>query len=800
MKTMKTMKTKKTKKRMSVIVFGICALLLCACGNSQKEDDIPMGRYVEREIVLPGSGYEYMHPLADGGCYLHGNGVDFTKIDAAGEISKKAWLWENNFNVREKTVYGISDSGAVIFAFLPKFYSDEELEAIGTDKEVRYQYYYVDEKGDKHLTKLYGNDYSATETFEKFAYAPDGRLYGATERRVCRIRPESGEVTPLFETSQPAYEFAFIGDVMVVIDRGKAYLYDMADEKLLEDNTVLNEFISSHQSGNIVLAPGYDTDVTEVSETEGAKTEDVKTESAGTETGDEQILYIGCHTGLYRYIWGGSIIEQIADGQMLTLGNTQYSPLALQALANGEFRLLFSGNYMVEMYYDETIPARPSKELTVYSLVENNYVRYAGQLFQKEHPDVLVNYETGMDGDNAVSKEDALRNLNTRLLAGEGPDVLIMDNLDIEQYADKGMLKELDEFLAPYEEEGILYQNIVEGMRMTEADRIYAVPLKVFVPLYLAETKYLNGQTDLADIVAGVEFARKEHPEGPILSAPYPKDLINELLPVCLPAWTTDEKSLDIHKITEFYQTAETLWQLDNAGMDEASRREWQEKAGFEDDDLYAINISFNSNWIPFGGGPETWVAIGYAQSPFKGMHLMHLTYHGFRVGGGYNLYKTLDDVYAFGYGKYGGQAQDVYWGRCIVSLYEQAEEPELAQEFLTLMLTDDMMSKWWLTSGYPIRKDSMERILDIDNHEYAKLHGFSAASINIDYAPEIWPTEEEKQCMYQVLEEASCPFLSGSILEETVKEIGLRVLNKELSPEEGAAEVAGKMAIEMAE
>lgn len=132
------------------------------------------------------------------------------------------------------------------------------------------------------------------------------------------------------------------------------------------------------------------------------------------------------------------MIEQIADGQMTALGDTQRSPSALQALDNGEFRVMFDGNFMVEMYYDETLPAGPAKELTVYSLEESGWIRYAGQLFQKKHPDVLVRYETGMDGDNAVSREDALKNLNTRLLAGDVPDVIVLDRMDIEQYADKG--------------------------------------------------------------------------------------------------------------------------------------------------------------------------------------------------------------------------------------------------------------------------------------------------------------------------------------------------------------------------
>lgn len=769
------------------ILLGLCFACLSACGSRESKDEIPLGRYAERDVILPGSGYEYMHPLEDGSYYLHGNGVDLTKTDVTGESKKTPWPWERNYNVRRKTVFGISDTGACIFAFLPRIYTPQELETLGTEDEIMYQYYYVDEQGSRHLLDLHGDNYAPQEFFACFAFAPDGRLYGATSEHVYRIDLHTEEVEPLFDTMDSTPAFAFIDNTMIAIDRERFYLYDMAENTLLDDNTVLNDFLASHRSSSIVLAVGNEA---------GASSQPgVKSPDSGDPDG--KILYIGCRTGLYRYVWDGSVIEQIADGQMLSLGNSQYSPLAMQALDNGEFRILFSGNHMVEMYYDETIPSRPSRELTVYSLKENARIRYAGQLFQKQNPDVLVVYETGMDGDNAVSEEDALRNLNTKLLAGEGPDVLVLDGMDIEQYAGKGILRELDDFLLPYKEEGSLCQNIVEGMRMTETEKIYAVPLTVFLPLYLSETKYLEGQPVLADILEGVRLARKEHPDGPILYAPYEGSLLNEFLPVCLPAWTSADGSLRTDQITEFYRTMNELWELDKVGMDEASRKKWQEEC--VDDELFQLKVG-PVHWVPFDFGDETWVQFGIAQEPFDDMRSIHLTYFAFRETGGYLDFKKLDDVYAMGYGKYGGQAQDVYWARANTGICEQAKEPELAEDFLALLLSDEMMRKWWLSDGYPIRKESLTKIWDINNHEWAQIEGLSADSINIWYADYVWPTEEEKEWMRQVMEGASCPYFSGSMLERTVKEVGIRVLDKELTPEEGAAEVNRRMAIEIEE
>ncbi|MDE5716911.1 MAG: extracellular solute-binding protein, partial [Lachnospiraceae bacterium] len=401
----------------------------------------------------------------------------------------------------------------------------------------RYLYYYVSGEGDQCPLELFGADYQKATNLETFSFAPDGRVYAASDSCVYRIHVESGETESLFATASQVREFAFVGSTMLALDGEKAYLYDMAGEKLLSDNSVLNEFVKSHQSGRIVLAAE-------------------RTADAGQEGGSE-VLYLACRTGLYRYVWGGSVIEQIADGQMTALGDSQYNPYALQILEDGQFRVYFSGNYMVEMYYDETLPMKPSKELTVYSLEENGRIRYAGRLFQKEHPDVLVRYETGMDGDSAVSKEDALKNLNTRILAGDVPDVMILDDMDMEQYADKGMLRELDDFLAPYREEDILYGNIVDGMRMTEKNRVYGVPMTVELPLYYGEKKYVEDMQGLEGIVAGAEAARKEHEDGPLIDTPYQSNLFDLLIPLCLPAWTNGDGSLNTGSLEEFYQKAE---------------------------------------------------------------------------------------------------------------------------------------------------------------------------------------------------------------------------------------------------
>ncbi len=798
------------KKKVRVLLFiMVCAMCaaLSGCGGSQ-EEEIPMGRYADREVKLPPGTFDYMHPCPDGSYYLYGLDTELTYVDAQGGSKGKDRSWEKNANIHVKYEVGVADNGAAVFAYTPNFWNDEELEALWLSGDIRYLYYYVDEKGQKQALEPHGEGYQKGTNLNTFAFSPEGELYAASADRMYRIDVESGETDGLFATSRQVKSIVFADGVMLAADGEKAYFYDLTEERLLDGSGVLDEFLKSHSTSGLVMAVsdrGSNVKLMEDNAEDGAGAAvggkaDISGTNAGDDSGNAHILYMACRTGLYRYILGGSVIEQIADGQMTALGDTQRDPLALQVLDNGEFRVLFGGNYMAEMYYDETLPARPSRELTVYSLEESGWIRYAGQLFQKEHPDVLVRYETGMDGDNAFSKEDALKNLNTRLLAGEAPDVIMLDDMDIEQYADKGVLKELDGILQPYLDDGILYRNIVEGMRMTDKEKIYCVPMMVYLPLWLGEEMYLDGEESLEDIVAGMELARQKHPEGPILYTPYPKDVLLQTMPVCLPAWTGEDGSLDVEKLTAYYQAVRRMWEIDCAGFDDAGRETWQKNnmEWYAPENMDMADIGFNFQYAAQQNFGETWLQLGFLMTPQVGMTGIHVTKANMAADW---QEKELEDAVA--YDAYTGQADNVYWARTIVGLCEQGKEPELAEAYMNLLLSDSMMRKWWLDkprnhSGLTIRKDSLGDILDIDNIEFGQTMGFKDPT-GVNH-PNFWPTEEEKQWLYQMMEDASCCYRPGTMLEECAMEVGVRVLEGELTPEEGAKEVERKMAIAMEE
>ncbi len=242
------------------------------------------------------------------------------------------------------------------------------------------------------------------------------------------------------------------------------------------------------------------------------------------------------------------------------------------------------------------------------------------------------------------------------------------------------------------------------------------------------------------------------------------------------------------------------MWEIDCAGFDEAGREAWQKSNTeyYAPGDMDMVNISFD---YQYGGSQdfgETWMQLGFLLNAQPTASSVHATKRNMAAEW---QQKELEDVVNFG--AYTGQADHVYWAHTIVGLCEQGKEPELAETFLELLLSDTMMRKWWLDkprdqSGITIRKESLRNILDINNAEFGEVMGWKDPGILNEES--LWLTEEEKQWIYQMMEDANCCYRPGTMLEECAMEVGVRVLDGELSPEEGAKEVERKMAIAMEE
>ena len=148
----------------------------------------------------------------------------------------------------------------------------------------------------------------------------------------------------------------------------------------------------------------------------------------------------------------GTVWEQILDAENAPRMQVASAVTAVRALASDclvvdawvSLSVLHGAgtrSQLLRYDYDPDLVRPETRLLTVYSLEENPTVRQAVSQCMLEHPELEVEYEVGMQ--EGLEKEDAIKQLNTRLLAGEAPDVLILDGLPVDSMVEQGLLADL---------------------------------------------------------------------------------------------------------------------------------------------------------------------------------------------------------------------------------------------------------------------------------------------------------------------------------------------------------------------
>lgn len=150
---------------------------------------------------------------------------------------------------------------------------------------------------------------------------------------------------------------------------------------------------------------------------------------------------------LRKVTLGGSLAQVVLEGANFAFGDPTNTILDLQVQSETQMLMLLSGssgvNSLLRYRFDKTLPTQAATSLRVWSLEDHELLRLAIGQFRRSHPQVDVTLEVALAEGSAQTAEDAVRALNTELLSGEGPDILILDGLPTASLVKNGMLADL---------------------------------------------------------------------------------------------------------------------------------------------------------------------------------------------------------------------------------------------------------------------------------------------------------------------------------------------------------------------
>lgn len=773
------MGSKKKNIKITAVFLSVSILLLSGCGSGRGGGDAEtrgssapaggMGRYVEEFCPLPEDVNRNggLNILSDGSMTIISyNGGLFRSQDNGASWQREETAWFPMMQGVYAMAAVMAPDGSVAVTCsgeMPEEARKACCVALPDDWEGNYCIF-VSPEGEIKVVD-FGFTQEDGSCISSLCFKEDNRLFaGDMNGKIYEIDMEHESLRELFMMEREVGFTGFCGDTLMAVGQNKLYLYDLEKGEPLQQDSVADQFIRN------VLAQGS------VSYTGGGYP---LTVFGGT----DEVIYIACVDGLYRHALGGSTVEQVIDGALSTFGDGEAIYFGREQ-EGGEFLVQFSGT-LVRYRFDETIPAMPDKEIKIYSLEENRSVRAAVTSFKKEHTDMYVRYEVGLDGEGGMTREDAVKKLNTRILSGEGPDVIILDGLPADSYIEKGMLADISGILGNISSGEELFPNLVKSFRQ-EDGAVYGMPLCVRVPLLVGDLDRIDRIEDLEDFAEEMERLREEYPEGGLLGIYDAETLLNLFGMVSCPVWIDETGEIDEEALKEFLTQTKRIYDAELSG----AVPEEVEALRAEDVELESYGVDPVKNKMEVCNNVLD-IRRGYA-----------------KLACGYvdGVMLCLDNVTSvigleenMGYKVFSGQEQNVFVPEVMVGISANSGQKETAEAFVRKMFSAETQKSMY--DGFPVNEAAFAGRFAV--MQAGSSNGSMTFTRNDGTEEELellWPDKEQQRVFAELVQGLETPAESREWLNELVYEAGVRVLEENESVENAVDEIEQRAAIYLAE
>ncbi len=562
-------KWKRTVKRLLAgILAGVLLAGLTGCRSDQTEgesdSEVAMGRYLEEEVALPDGLTEIVDVkyLSDGRMALLG--CDDQYLTRYWISSDDGETWEEQGNMPQELGLGGSDDGSSIAANVGAIRDDGAvlcqvsayipIEGAEPPDDVEYQESYKLRNSDGTYTDVslqMPEDYSQGIQIQWIS--EDQILLQDSVLKLYQMNLSDGSIEQQFvEEEDRVIGNGLVGNHLIVVGQDSIDYYDLDTGKLEEEDEVLSQQIQdSGANENITSYNTFPMLITQGSE-------------------EDQMFYCDS-TGIYSHVIGGNAMEQIVDGKLTTIGDpstglkrlflgTDDTTLYLAVSAEEETKLL-------RYVYSEDTPSVPSKEIKVYTLKENLELQQAISMFQKANPDYYVSLETAMSEDSSVTLSDALKNLNTEIMAGKGPDLLVLDGLPVSTYEEKGILADISDVIQEVDEEEGILENIQKAYDRDGA--IYAFPGRFSIPLIFGTGSQLEQMQTLSGLTQAAQDSTADDSNERFYVDTTPELLAEGMLDSSYPAWVQEDGTLNEESLREFFESVKTIYDADEHNQEE---------------------------------------------------------------------------------------------------------------------------------------------------------------------------------------------------------------------------------------
>ena len=559
------------KKMLSILLASTLALGIVGCSKDGGKSS--MGRYVEERYEVPeGVEVQTLSLLENDKIGMIGYSTeDWKPVAFISEDGGKTWI-ENSIELPKeegKETYtnniGYLSNGTILLSYYfeePFTETEEGLiddsvavegeEGVISEEELIYEepeYKYATVDTDGNLTdidldlSIYNDDDSMEMGmgYSNFKCDSNGDVFftaGSNNEKIVQFDGETFEEMNVYEAEEWISDFFLVGDSLVIYEFDSIVEYDITNGKEKGNLEALEKATISENSNY------YPTFLN---------------------SGSKDKIYYYNTLGLYEYDIQSEKVNQLVDSAISSFGDSEMYITSFIEKSNGEFLTTFtdlsnaeSGSAIINFVYDANIPSVPENQLVVYSLLENYSIRQAISSYAKEHPDTYVKYEIGLTYGDGATQSDALKTLNTEIMAGNGPDVIILDGLSAESYIEKGLLEDISDVINPLVEDGTIFKNIADAY--TNDGKIYQIPTSFKYPILLGNKEDIDSVSDLDSLVELTKKLSTQSEKRIFDNYFTPNSLVYSLYYLYGSHWLNEDDTINEDALKSFFEKANEMY------------------------------------------------------------------------------------------------------------------------------------------------------------------------------------------------------------------------------------------------
>ena len=704
---------------------------------AENQGNVAMGRYVEQELPLPENGYALdMVQLKDGRIRVAVQKDEFTVL--LHTTNADGTDWEESRPLPEE----IGQSG-IIASYL----------ALSPD-------------GSVFCATYQENPEDKTYTHHLWMVDPEGT---ARELPLDGITVDPAEVLLM-----TGCDFTTEGKLQVVRMFDELLELDSQSGTFGENRNDLGLFLRQLAGANVVLTfdAGYRLSQEGLTPLEGVVGEQVSESLKYTEGMNPKVsfwensdgyLFFTTHDGLYSFVPEGSVTEMLVDGARTSLGDPSFFPMAMTGKLDNSFFIMGSisgGEARLYRYvYDPNTPTQASTQLRLYTLYEDEELRQMVSQYQKANQDVSITLEVGLTGEDGMTEADAIRALNTEILAGKGPDLIRLDGMNLDTFLEKGLLIDL----TPALKEPLLEQ---VSHCYAKNGQVCALTTSFVIPAMYGPGHIVSQIHDLDSLVAALQQAKQENTKT--------RTVINGVLPVmtadifydsCSAAWVREDGTLDQEKLAQFYAAMQQVYAVD--------------------EDYRQANAELLAQWATKGAEytPGEYTGLSGAMMMLMGAQCITAgTLEGVEPWS----WALAGDDQLEGYetAPISLQCSGVFMPRRIMGVLNTSANQQAALDFISYMLGKEGQET--ANDSFPVNQAVFDQQIAEDKVSDMSM-GSSDDEGNYVEVNGIWPDARRRQELKGWVDNLTTPALPNRIIRQMVMEPVTDCLNGRITPEEAA-------------